>query len=310
MTTSSSSTDQARCVALTGGTGALGRHVLREFVRRGTKVRALRRPSCTLAEQFDPELVSWVDGDLEDPTALDTLVDGVDSIVHLAYSPLDAVPTGGRSTGEHFAASNFVGTVRLIERTAATRNRQLIFASTLAVHGKLPFTHAIDEDTATWPQEFYGAHKAALEKLVHAASFTWGLNTSIWRLGWVVCDYDSIERDPLVQPLREARDHGAILGQHAAYLIAADDAARILCDAVGDESTKGGRYHLFDRWFDWNELAEPLSELLGHPIEPKAAPAPDPNPGITRDRLSPRGARFATIEAIRARLAALVDLGA
>ena len=310
MTTQSLNTEQARCVAVTGGTGALGRHVVRELVRREVRVRALRRPGRSLTENFDPDLVTWIDGDLEDPDALDSLVDGVDSVFHLAYSPLDALPSSGRTAGEHFATANFVGTVRLIERTAATRFRQMLFASTLAVHGRLPFAQTIDEDSPTWPQEFYGAHKAALEKLVHAASFTWNLNTSIWRLGWIVCDYDDVERDPLNGPLQEARKRGAIVGQHASYLVAADDAARILCDAIGDETTKGSRYHVFDRWFDWNELAEPLSELLGRPIEAKAPPVPNPSPGITRDRLSSRGARFATIEAIRKRLATLIERGA
>lgn len=303
---------ESLCVAVTGGTGMLGGTVVDELLGRGHTVRALFRPRAGRTPRQRPGL-TWVEGALDDATSLDALVRGSDAICHLAFSPFEEPPPG-RSVAEHFVQTNVVGTLRLIERTPATRLGQLLFASTLAVFGENPHLlpgadrHPLDEDFPVWPTEFYGGHKAALEKLVLAAAGDPGMNASAWRIGCVLGNYPDRGRDPLAPIVDEARQHGEIRTRKGAYVVTARDVATCLADAVGDDSVRGGIYHVFDRWLDFTALDGPLSEILGRTIGRSAEPAPSPAPALSNARLRARGARLATDaqlpDLIRATLAA------
>ena len=72
-----------RLAALTGGTGFLGRHVIREFADQGWDVRILARSQPDLPELSDVEIELTL-GDLSDMTALQTLANGADAFIHIA----------------------------------------------------------------------------------------------------------------------------------------------------------------------------------------------------------------------------------
>lgn len=70
-------------VLLTGGTGFIGREVIRQLTQAGHRVRLVaRRPerAAALAEQYDCEVVA---GDVLDPASLQRAMVGVDAVVHL-----------------------------------------------------------------------------------------------------------------------------------------------------------------------------------------------------------------------------------
>ena len=70
-------------VALTGGTGFIGRRLAPMLAADGWRVRLLLRRDPVLPEwrALDPQIVA---GDLRDAAALRQLVDGVDAVVHVA----------------------------------------------------------------------------------------------------------------------------------------------------------------------------------------------------------------------------------
>lgn len=66
-------------VAVTGGTGFVGGHVIRRALENGHEVRALaRRP------QPAQSGVTWITGALDDSAALAELVEGSDAVIHIA----------------------------------------------------------------------------------------------------------------------------------------------------------------------------------------------------------------------------------
>lgn len=74
----------APLVALTGGTGFVGRHIIERAARSGFRLRVLAREPSRL-----PPLPSGADvttGDIADPVALGHLVAGADAVVHAAGS--------------------------------------------------------------------------------------------------------------------------------------------------------------------------------------------------------------------------------
>ena len=73
----------SRLVAVTGATGFVGRHAVAELARQGWRVRLLARsePAHALWHALHPEVVL---GSLQQPAALQRLVQGADAVLHLA----------------------------------------------------------------------------------------------------------------------------------------------------------------------------------------------------------------------------------
>ncbi|MCY4158284.1 MAG: NAD(P)H-binding protein [Bacteroidetes bacterium] len=67
-------------ILLTGGTGFVGRHVLRELLAQGHQVRALIRRGGA-PEGFEKQEVELIRGDINDP--LEQFMKGVDGVIHL-----------------------------------------------------------------------------------------------------------------------------------------------------------------------------------------------------------------------------------
>lgn len=69
----------AKIVAVTGATGFVGKHLIRELARQGFKVKALTRGSPPKTTDID-----WIEGDLDNIPALSRLVENADVVFHLA----------------------------------------------------------------------------------------------------------------------------------------------------------------------------------------------------------------------------------
>jgi len=134
-------------IAVTGGTGFVGRVLLDMSASAGHQVSALtRRPQLPAAG------VSWFDGDLASASALEQLVAGADVVIHLAgtVSAIDRA---------QFTVGNVAGTRAALETASAAGVGRFIFVSTLA---------------AREPRlSSYGASKAEAEKLVRESPLPW-----------------------------------------------------------------------------------------------------------------------------------------
>ena len=111
-------------VAVTGGSGFLGRRLIPALAAAGYQVRALvRRPAETLWTGPPPEVVA---GDLDDRSALARLVDGAEAVIH------GAGLIKARSRAAFFAA-NAEGSARLASAIGdAAGHTRLILVSSLA----------------------------------------------------------------------------------------------------------------------------------------------------------------------------------
>lgn len=109
-------------VALTGGTGFVGRHLLDALLDAGHRVRALTRRA-----QPERARVDWIGGDLTQPATLERLVVDADAIVHAA----GVVKATGR-TG--FDAVNVAGLARVLDAAhrSACAGCRFVLVSSLA----------------------------------------------------------------------------------------------------------------------------------------------------------------------------------
>lgn len=134
-------------LAVTGGTGFVGRHLLRIAVERGHHVRALtRRPQDARAG------ISWVQGALDSPESLARLCTGADAVIHVA-GVVNARDKAG------FIAGNEAGTRLMVEAAERTGTRRFLLVSTLAAREPA--------------LSIYGASKAAGERIVQSSALDW-----------------------------------------------------------------------------------------------------------------------------------------
>jgi nucleoside-diphosphate-sugar epimerase len=110
----------AETVAVTGATGFVGRQVVERLRRDGLRLRALSRRGAIMG-------VTTVPGDLADPVALHSLVEGADRVVHLAGLVKSPEPAD-------FARVNVQGTELLVRAMAPGKARLLLVSSLAARH--------------------------------------------------------------------------------------------------------------------------------------------------------------------------------
>jgi nucleoside-diphosphate-sugar epimerase len=110
-------------VAITGGTGFIGRHVIAALAGSGRSLRLLMRNPAPAAPGGDNADI--VRGSLADRDALARLVDGTDTVIHCA----GAISAPDRSA---YASANIDGTRNLAAAAAAAGVRRVVHLSSIA----------------------------------------------------------------------------------------------------------------------------------------------------------------------------------
>ena len=136
-------------LAITGGTGFVGSHVIDEALGAGHEVQALTR-----REQPGRDKVDWIAGDLDDRAALKRLIEDADAVIHVA-GVINAPDQAG------FDQGNVTGTLAMLAAATAGGVRRFVHVSSLA---------------AREPRlSLYGGSKARSEELVESSGLDWAI---------------------------------------------------------------------------------------------------------------------------------------
>jgi nucleoside-diphosphate-sugar epimerase len=153
-------------VAVTGSSGKLGRHVVRELHEHGYRVVGLDRvpDPCSVADAVVRVDLTDHGQVLEALTGVDDRHDGVDAVVHLG-----AIPAPGLTTNAATFTNNIIATYHVFAaaRTAGVRN--IVWASSETVLG-LPFDVPppyipVDEEYPVRPESTYSLVKSLEEEM-------------------------------------------------------------------------------------------------------------------------------------------------
>src|SRR3954447_10959631 len=153
-------------VAVTGSSGKLGRHVVRDLHDHGYRVLALDRvpdPDSVADATVRVELSDHGQV-LEALTAVDDRHSGVDAVVHLA-----AIPAPGLTTNAVTFANNITATYNVFAAARSAGIRNIVWASSETVLG-LPFDVPppyipVDEDYPVRPESTYSLVKSLEEEM-------------------------------------------------------------------------------------------------------------------------------------------------
>lgn len=143
-------------VAITGGTGSLGKEVLRHLISPQTKeIRVFSRSERTqyfLRSQFEHPNLKWILGDIRNLYSLQKAFSGVDLVIHTAA--MKQVPLCETNVLECIE-TNVIGTQLVAQACHLERVKKLVALST---------------DKAANPQSVYGYSKLLGERLIVEAS--------------------------------------------------------------------------------------------------------------------------------------------
>jgi len=151
-------------IALTGATGFIGRHLLRELPKHGHRIRVLlRRPS-----EVPLDCASAVVGDLARPRNMAAALADVDAVIHSA-----AV---GRVSGlpeDDFRVLNTEATIGLARAAQRAGARRFIFMSSVRAQSGPSDEAVLTEDRQPRPTDAYGRSKLAAEEGLGQLDLDW-----------------------------------------------------------------------------------------------------------------------------------------
>jgi UDP-glucose 4-epimerase len=152
-------------LALTGSTGFIGRHLLRELPKRGHRLRVLlRRPA---AAEIDA--ASAVIGDLARPMNMSAALEGVDAVIHSAgiAAGMSGVPE------DDYRVLNTQATIELARAARRAGARRFVFLSSIRAQSGPSAAGVLTEAMAPMPTDAYGKSKLAAERGLAELDLEW-----------------------------------------------------------------------------------------------------------------------------------------
>jgi len=150
-------------ILVTGGSGFLGKNLVRALLAAGHHVVNIDKKPCDVAET--------VIGDVLDAQLVDRHMTGMEAVFHLA-SHIEA----GESVElpRKYIENNILGTLVVLDAMRKHDVQKFLFSSSAAIYGN-PVRTPIKEDDRTLPINPYGMTKLAMEGLVSSYVYTYGM---------------------------------------------------------------------------------------------------------------------------------------
>jgi nucleoside-diphosphate-sugar epimerase len=152
-------------LALTGGTGFIGQHLLRELTKRGYQVRVLlRRPTMLPAD-----CTSAVIGDIARPQNMASALADVDAVIHSAGLSIAA---SGRPEDD-YRVLNVEATIGLARSAQRAGVRRFVFLSSVRAQAGASDPRVLNEEMEPQPTDAFGRSKLAAEQGLAEVGIDW-----------------------------------------------------------------------------------------------------------------------------------------
>lgn len=254
-------------IMITGGAGSCGVFLTESLLKQDYEVLIFDRDVDSVKSMKNDRL-TVVQGHLEDQDIVKKALEGVDAVVHLAWSfstdPMEVLET------------DLKGHIVLLEEMTEQKTEHLIYTSTAVVYGK-PRYSPIDEDHPLIVEEarkpLYGITKAAAEKLCLMYWKERGLPATVIRFWWAFGDdiggrhlREMLKTAAAGEPLEFPGDSGGSF----LYL---EDFSQGVEKCLFSPSAYGQTFNLATVYVTWDEVAGIVREVTGSTSEIRSIPS-------------------------------------
>lgn len=293
-------------IALTGGTGFIGRYLLNELTAHGHALQCWYRTESSIEALKDRDKISWIAGDLATCESASELVAGCDAVVHNAlWKPGDRFQ-GAEGDIVQFVQTNVIGTLKLIEAAIAAGVSKFIFVSTCAVHDVILSDRKLDEAHPLWPQSHYGAHKAAIEKFVHSYGLGHGFDICAIRPTGVYGLHHQPVKSKWFRLVKAVVEGKTVDCNRGGKEVHAADVARAIRLLLDYSETRGQAFSCYDRYISEYEVAELAREISGSSADIRGE-ITRPKNQIDNSKIRAAGMQFGGDELLRQTVMQLVE---
>ncbi len=154
-------------VLVSGGTGTVGRFVVRTLFAAGHEVRVLARTPPPAGRL--PPGVEFVAGSLDPERDQTAAFADMDAFVHAAFDHVPGKYRGGEGNDPNsFRLRNLDGSVALFETAKRAGVHRVVFLSSRAAYGTQSPGRVLDETVVAHPDTVYGQVKHAAERALDA----------------------------------------------------------------------------------------------------------------------------------------------
>jgi UDP-glucose 4-epimerase len=156
-------------VALTGSTGFIGQHLLRELPKRGHRLRILLRRPATVPM----EATSAVVGDIARPQNMSAALEGVDAVIHSAGLAPRARDAMSGVPEDDYRVLNTEATIGLARAAARAGVKRFVFLSSIRAQCGPSVETVQTETMEPRPTDAYGRSKLAAERGLAELDIDW-----------------------------------------------------------------------------------------------------------------------------------------
>ncbi|QHW32055.1 NAD(P)-dependent oxidoreductase [Paenibacillus rhizovicinus] len=250
-------------VVVTGGSGMLGRWVVKHFAEQNYDV--VNVDSIRPQEEHCPTLLV----DLNNLGEVYNALAGADAVVHLA-----AIPAAHIRTSDVTFQNNVMSTYNILEAAAGLGIRKAVIASSESSYGIVfavnrfgPSYVPVDEDHPQLPQDSYGLSKVVNEQTADMFHRRTGMQVVSLRIGNVIPPeryalfpsfiHDSAERDRILWSYVDTRD----IAEACRLAIEKDGLGSVAINLAADDSSMAipSRQLLAERFPEVSDFREPMN---------------------------------------------------
>jgi nucleoside-diphosphate-sugar epimerase len=244
-------------VLITGATGLLGSHLIKELQQRKEKIRALVLP-VENADKLLAQGVEVVRGDITDASTLGASVKGVDLIFHLAgmmgvWRPL-----------ADYRLVNVTGSENLYKAAQAAGVRRFVHTSSHTVYGLGHGRFMKEEDPLRPDPDPYSMTKAEGDRLIRHLTLNSDVETVILRPGTFFGPGDHLHFGRMAQKVKDGK--GLLLGKgdNALPFCYVTDIVQGYMLAAYHEKAPGNVYNITnDQPLTQQEMFDTIADAVG-----------------------------------------------
>jgi len=247
-------------ILITGATGAIGPRVVHALDQAGLRIRAFSVD--TSASGMFPQGVEVLIGDVTDQVAVQSAMQGVAAVVHMAA--LLHIINPSPELREKYEHVNVGGTATIVKAAIRAGMERVVLLSTIAVYGHSNGC-VLNEMSPTHPDTFYAKTKLSAEQIVLNARGADGqpLGT-VLRLGAVYGSRIKGNYERLTRALAQHRFIPIGNGLNRRTLVYDKDVGSAVALAVSHPAAAGQVFNVTDGGFHTlNEIIESICFALG-----------------------------------------------